>query len=133
MANIDPFVRHMLMADEIEPHPANPRKVNIRGLVQTVRVTEPVTWPAVIGQLCVLLYLTGGRGSGDGQIVAVHADTDQEMFGSQVVRITYPADPLEVVPVVFRMRRCVVRFPGLYWIEFRHTGRPLSELALDVR
>lgn len=131
-ANIDPFVRHMVLADDIRPDPANPTKLILHGLIQTVRLVPPVTLPAVIDRMCVLLYLAGGRGTGVGQIVAVHADTNEPAFGSRPLRLTYPADPLRVVPVLFRMERCVVRRTGLYWVEFRHNNRPLAELSLLV-
>jgi hypothetical protein len=133
MANIDPFVRHMLLVDNVAPDPANPKKLVLRGLIQTVRLTEPVRLPAIIEQFRVLLFLTGGRGYGDAQIIGVEADTGQQVFGSSVHRIDYPADPLEVVTRSIQLCRCVIPRTGLYWIQFWHNGRMLADQPLIVR
>jgi hypothetical protein len=131
--NLDPVVRHMILADEVTTDPADPHKVVVSGIVQTVRLLEPVELPAVIPQLCVLLFLCGGRGRGVGQIITRDAVTDRPVFGSPPTTITYPIDPLEVLPVVYRMWTCKVPRPGLYWTQFWHNGKPLAEQPLIVR
>ncbi|HVK18437.1 MAG TPA: hypothetical protein VM533_15995 [Fimbriiglobus sp.] len=133
MTNIDPFVRHMLLLDDIKTDPNNPKKLILRGLVQTIRLTEPVQLPAVIEELCVLFSLSGGRGVGTVQIRAMDDETGQFAFGSAAHQIVYPPNPLEVVTRSFRLQRCVIRRIGLYWIQFWHNGRMLADQPLIVR
>jgi hypothetical protein len=52
------------------------------------------------------------------------------VFRSAARPFTFPDNPLRIVPVVFRIRECVFRRPGLYWIQFWHNGRPVDERAL---
>lgn len=123
----------MLLCDEIVADPIQPNKFELRGLIHAIRLKEPIRLPAVIDQLCVLLYLTGGRGVGNLQIVGLEADTDREVFVSLHYRIEYPPDPLELVTRSFRLRQCIVPRPGLYWIQLKHNGRTLTEQPLTVR
>ena len=132
MATIAPFVRHMIVCDDVVPSPHNPRDLDVRGLLSFVRSNPPGSFPVTVPQVCVYLELSGGRGTGEVQIVTRHADTDEPAFRSAAQEITFPPDPLRIVPVVFRIRQCVFRRGGLYWVEFRYAGRPLVERSVVV-
>ena len=133
MVNIDPIVRHMILADNVSTDSRTPPKIGVHGLIQIVHLTEPIRYPATIPTLCVLLYLAGGRGQGIGQIIAVDSESDQPLFGSLPHEITYPPDPLEAIAIAFRLRKCRIPRQGLYWIQFWHNGRRLAEQSLIVR
>ncbi len=133
MVNIDPIVRHMILADNVSTDSRTPPKIGVHGLIQIVHLTEPVRYPATISTLCVLLVLAGGRGKGIGQIIAVDSESDQPLFGSLSHEITYSPDPLEPVTVVFRINECKIPEQGMYWIQFWHNGNRLAEQPFIVR
>lgn len=68
-----PFIRHMLLCEAVRPRPADPRKVDVLGLLSSVRVADGAFPTAV--SFSVYLATTGGRGSGEARIVVVDADS----------------------------------------------------------
>ena len=133
MADIDPVVRQMILCDDVVPNARSPLKHDTCGLIHSVIADTPGQLPVVLPVLCVYLQLTGGRGTGAVQVVATEADTGDPVFASPAYTVTYPPDPLLVVPLMIRILNC--RFPrtGLYWIEFRHSGRELMRQPVGVR
>jgi hypothetical protein len=83
--------------------------------------------------LSVYLALTGGRGSGEGRIVMVNADTGKETYTGQAHTIRFPSDPLKVIGVSFRITSCSFPEPGLYWVEFRYNDLMVARQPLLVR
>ena len=87
MVNIDPIVRHMILADNVSADSRTPPKIGLHGLIQAVHLTEPIRYPATIPTLCVLLYLAGGRG--------------QECWSDYARKLaTWNADPARIQKVV---------------------------------
>lgn len=133
MANIPPVVRSYVLCDDVAPNTRDPSKIDAYGIFHEVRHDPVGGYPAVLPVMCAYLRLSGGRGAGVGRVVAIEADTGTPVFASLPHPITYPADPLALIPVVFRILDC--RFPraGLYWIEFWHDGQELISEPLTVR
>ena len=130
MTSIAPFVRHMILCDDVVTNPSNPYKLDARGMTSFVRSNPPGSFPVVLPQLGVYLEMSGGRGPAKLRIVAVSADTDTAVFASPARNLTFPDDPLRVVPVVFRIRRCIFPRAGLYWIQFWYNDQPIFEQDL---
>jgi hypothetical protein len=130
---MEPIVRHMLLCDDAQPDPGSPRKVNVCGLVSIIQPEPDIPFPLSHPELCVYLQVTGGRGAGQGRIVAVRADTDQVVFASAAHPITFGPDPLAVLGIVFRIQDCVFPEPGLYWIQFRFNGKTIAYQPLLVK
>ncbi|MBX9580623.1 MAG: hypothetical protein K2X87_09975 [Gemmataceae bacterium] len=133
MATIPPIVRQMILCDDVLPSTRRPGDHDALGLIHSVYPDPPGFYPAVLPVLCVYLQLTGGRGSGVGQVVVVEADTGGPVFAGRPHTIDYPPDPLAVVFRVFRVLDCKFPRSGLYWVQFRHDGRELSAQPLVVR
>jgi hypothetical protein len=133
MNGIEPVVRHMLLCDDVQHDPDNPVKLNVIGLANILRSTADPPFPFKHPQLCVYLHLTGGRGTGQAQVVAVHGDSDQVAFASPVNALSFGSDPLALVGVIFRMRNCPFPEAGLYWIQFRYNGKVIAQQPLVVR
>lgn len=133
MNDIDPVVRHMLVCDDVQPHADFPNKVNVLGLISTVRAVSDPAYPLQVPQLSVYLAVTGGRGTGTATIIVKHADTELVIFRSASHHITLPADPLAVLGLVFRIRDGVFPQPGLYWVEFEYNEKVLTRQPLLVR
>src|SRR5947209_1692872 len=93
-ATIDPVVRHMLVCDRAAADPNNPHKVDVFGLMSVIVAGTDVVLPLRHRELCVYLALTGGRGTGEGRIVVVHADSGRPAFASRPHEIQFGPNPL---------------------------------------
>ena len=69
--SVVPVVRYMILCDDWGPDPANPRRLNIYGLLSNIHALDDPPYPLLYRGFCVLLLLTGGRGTGDAQIICV--------------------------------------------------------------
>jgi hypothetical protein len=76
MSQIPPIVRHMLLCDDVQRHPANPRKVNVYGLIHSLRSTAEASFPLSC-TFSIYLAVTGGRGTGEYRIAITRADTEE--------------------------------------------------------
>ena len=114
---VKPIVRYMILCDDWETDPVNALSINIFGLLTNIHPLELPPYP-LYRDLCVFLILTGGRGVGDGQIVCVLEQTDQKIFETPKRQISFGPDPLEIVGVSFRIRRCPFPGPGIYLVQF---------------
>jgi hypothetical protein len=123
----------MLVCEDVQTDAQNPLKVNVFGLVSTIRSLADPPFPLLYPQLCVYLVLTGGRGSGDALIAAVEANSEDLVFSTPVHPLSFGADPLATRGVIFRILDCTFSQPGLYWIEFRYNNRTLARQPLLVR
>lgn len=133
MTNIPPVVCKMILCNAVVPNAGDPTKQDANGIIHAVRSDPPGVFPVVLPVLCVYLRLTGGRGSGVGQVMAVEEGSGAPVFASRTHTIQYPPDPLELTPVSFRILNCRFHRPGLYWIQFLHDGRELFAEPLAVR
>ncbi len=124
MSFVEPVVRQMILCDDVQIDPQQPHKINVFGLVDTIVSSSEPRFPLSHPELCVFLQLTGGRGTGLGQIVVVAADSEQPLFASQAHAISFGTNPLAVRGVIFRILNCIFVEPGLYWVDFRLRARP---------
>jgi hypothetical protein len=133
MSDVVPIVRHMLVCDDVRLDPDNPHKVHVFGLVSTIQSSAEPSFPLLHPQLCIYLQVTGGRGSGEGEIVVVRADSEETGFASAAHALSFPANPLSVTGIVFRIQDCLFPEPGLYWVQFRYNEQTLAREPLLVR
>jgi hypothetical protein len=133
MATIPPILRHMLVCDGVDRAQTTHPRLNVLGVMHTIRAKPGQSFPLPHPGLCVYIVLTGGVGSADVQIRVVEADSGIDLFGSPVHRVTYPTDRHEVSGIVFRITECVFPRPGLYWVEFHHDGVVVRQEPITVR
>ncbi len=133
MSDVVPFVRHMLLCDDVRTSPTNPRKVIVYGLVSEIRSPAGETAYPFHHSLSVYLALTGGRGRGEGQIVIVDGDTEETTYVGDKHIVAFGPDPLQVLGVVFRLPSCSFPQGGLYWVEFRYNNAGVARQPLLVR
>ena len=133
MVDVEPVVRLMLLCDDVRPDPDNPSKINALGLVSTIHSFGEAAFPFRHPQLCVYLQLTGGRGTGEGRIVVVHADSDQTVLRAPLHTLKFGTDPLKVHGVLFRLLGCVFPEPDYYFFEFWYNDKAIARQPLFVR
>jgi hypothetical protein len=133
MASIPPVVRHMLVCDNVTRSGDDRPKLDVLGVVHTIRARPGQTFPLTHPGLCVYLVLTGGVGVGRIQLRVSEADPGAPLFGSPVHTVTHPVDRHELSGLVLRVGPCVFPRPGLYWVEFHHDGIELGRESVVVR
>jgi hypothetical protein len=132
MSGIPPVIRHMLLCEDVSPNRVNPRKLNVFGLLSTLRSSgDPPLYP-VVAQFCVYLLMAGGRGEGFLRIVISFAETAEVIYMGQEHPIAFEADPLKVHAASVRVSRCEFPFSGLYWVELWYNGEVLCTEPLQV-
>jgi hypothetical protein len=133
MPELNPVVRYLILCEDVQTDPENPRRVTLSGLISAIRSLEQPSFPLLYRELCVFLQVTGCRGSGDGRIEIQHADSGQIVFRTRTRTIPFGSDPLEIVGVTFRLRDCLFREAGLYAVQFWYNERMIAQQALLLR
>lgn len=119
MAPVLPLVKGVYVCDEVLADPAS-RKVSLLNVFITTR-PGPGGFPFVLGKLCVLVALRGGRGQARVRVDVVRAATDTVIFRTAERDVFFP-DPLLTVYVRFRLERVRFPAPGRYGVEV-YSGR----------
>ena len=126
MTDVTPYVRHMLLCDDVRPNPSDPHKVIVYSLVSEIRSTVGITGYPLQHSFAVYLAVTEGRGTGEGQIVIASADNGNESYVGHPHTIVFGNDPLKVHGLIFRLTTCSFPQPGLYWVEFRYNNHTIA-------
>jgi hypothetical protein len=132
MDSVVPFVRHMLLCDDVQASSTSPHKINVYGLLSAVRSADPKSAYPVRHSFAVYMALTG-RGSGEGRISVIDAGTGDVTFRGQAHTIDFGPDPLKVLGVIFRIQPCLFPRPGLYWVEFQYNNISVARQPLLAR
>jgi hypothetical protein len=135
MDGFHPVVRYLIVCEDIQTDPNDPRRVTLVNLISAIRSTGQPPFPLLYRELCVFVQLTECRGSAGVEVRIIHADTGQ--FGypgpGQPWAVALPNDPLEVVGLRFRIRNIPFPVPGLYWVQFCCGGELLAQQPLVLR
>jgi hypothetical protein len=130
---VQPVVRYMILCEDWEIDPANPRRVSIHGLLTNIRSLEDPPYPLLYREICVFLALTSARGRGIARIVCVSDESEGTVFETPERQVAFGPDPLEVVGLTFRIRDCQFPNPGMYSFQFWYNGKLLEERPLLLR
>jgi hypothetical protein len=133
-AAIRPTVLNMILCDEVLRDSERPGKLTIVGLISLLRWPEGSTAPLRLEKLSVLLILTDGRGMGRGRIVCIDEETDQPIFGSGELSISFEGkNPSLPFGVKFSLRDCRFPRPGVYHVQFLFEDEVICQQTLFVR
>src|SRR5690242_14708128 len=127
MDQVHPTVRYLVVCEDVQTDADNPRRVTLVGLISALRPLEQPPYPLLFREICVFLQLTECRGSADARIEIRHADSGQIVFRTRTRTVPFGNDPLEVVGVSFRLRNCLFRDAGLYWVQFWYNEHMLAQ------
>src|SRR5207253_2055691 len=75
MSQVSPTVRYLIVCEDVQTDPDNPRHVTLVGLISTIRALEQPAFPLLFDEICVFLQLTECRGPAEGRIEIQHADS----------------------------------------------------------
>jgi hypothetical protein len=133
MDQVHPTVRYLIVCEDVQTDPDNPRRITLVGLISAILSIEEPPFPLLYREICVFLQLTECRGPADGRIEIQHADSGQVVFRTRTRTIPFPSDPLEVGGVTFRLRNCFFQEPGLYWIQFWYNEQMIAQQPLVLK
>src|SRR5437016_4424839 len=77
MSEVHPTVRYLIVCEDVQTDPNNPRRVTLVSLLSAIRSLDQPPFPLLYREICVFLQLTECRGSADGRIEIQHADSGQ--------------------------------------------------------
>lgn len=133
MNQVHPMVRYLILCEDVQIDPANPRRVTLVGLISALRSLEPSPFPLRFREICVFLQMTECRGPAEGGMEVLHADSGHVVFRTLTRTLPLASDPLEVVGMTFRIRNCLFQSPGLYWVQFKYNEQVIAQQPLLLR
>src|ERR1051325_1287258 len=89
-----PYVRHMLLCENVRTDPENRNRVTIEGLLSKIPSKEG-EFP-VEGDFSVYLQLSECRRAGQGGIRIVDGESDEEIYPGKRFQLDFSSDPLRV-------------------------------------
>jgi hypothetical protein len=132
MNDITPFVRHMLLCEDAQANPGNPKKVDVFGLLSAIRGPGDSTEFPLCHSFTVYLALTEGRNEGQLQIVVTSANSGEKIYESPHFSIRFTDDPLRVFGIVIHVTTCSFPRSGLYWVELWYNDKMLTHQPVEV-
>jgi hypothetical protein len=79
------------------------------------------------------VQLAGCRGPAGLRVEIQHAESGDLVIRTQPRTVGLPTDPLEVVGMTFRLKDCVFRERGLYWVQLWYNDQVLAQQPLVLR
>lgn len=124
-----PYVRHMLLVEDVEINYNNHRKLSLHGLLNNITVKR---YPVRVG-FSAFLLMAEGRRPGLGRILVSNATTDDIIYVGSEHPLAFTGDPLQVKAFSFRIVECQFESPRLYWVSFCFNDVLLSQEPLTLR
>jgi hypothetical protein len=129
MNGIPPVVRYLIVCDDVLTSAQYTTKPVIVGLTTVVHANR---YPFQLAKLCVFLVLTGGRGQGNAKLRLLD-DATEAVVVEFSHPVTFPADPLTVSGIPWRLTDLEFPKPGVYRIEFLYNDVSLAQQLLEAR
>lgn len=129
--HVAPLVRYLLLSQDFVVDPDDPRQISIVNLLASYNVLED--YPTLIEEICCVAAVSGGRGSGQVQVVCVDEESERGLFAGQVHEVHCGEDPLDLMIVPFRIRDCYFPKPGMYSFQLFWNGELIGTCSLRLR
>jgi hypothetical protein len=127
-----PVVQYLILCDDVQTDPNNLLRVNLFGLITTIRSTATPPFPVVRPMFCALVVLAGCQGVGELSLRIVQNTNGRIIFRTQPRRLRFTGSAQDAVGVTFRIRNCTFPDAGLYWVEVIYTGVVIGRRALRL-
>ena len=101
-------------------------------MITHIRSTATPPFPVVRPLLCVLVILTGCRGTGELSLRIVQAETGRVIFRNQPRRVRFGGTAEDAVGITFRIRNCSFPVEGVYWVELIFSGTVIARQRLSL-
>jgi Family of unknown function (DUF6941) len=126
-------VLHLILCERVESDPSNYHRLNIFGLITSIRSSAAPPFPVRHAKMRALIVWSGGQGAGELELQIVDEISAKAVFRSRPRRVRFVGDSAAVGGVVFVIQNCVFPHKGLYWVEVLFSGQVIGRQRLFVR
>jgi hypothetical protein len=124
-----PRVQAMVLCDSLRESDEEADVFNLTGVRA---VLEVASFPAQYPRLCVFLHMSGHQGEALCHVEVNRIGVDQVIFRAATKTVSFK-HPTTVVPVEFRVPRCVFPAPGVYFVLVFNEDKLIGERPLQLR
>jgi hypothetical protein len=127
---MQPVVRHLIVCEDVQR--SSPERFTLVNVITRIRSLDPVPFPLLYREMCILALCTECRGQGRVQIRIVEEESGKVCRKSLVWPVIFGNDPLLTVGFPFRIGP--IEFPraGAYKVQFLYNGDILAEETFRV-
>lgn len=133
MAGVYPVVRYLIVCGDILLDSTNRKRVTLVDIISTIRSLDDPPYPVEHAELCVFVQLTECRGSGRISVDVLQDESGDVVFRSRAWRAVFRNNPLDVVGIPIRLRRCKFPATGLYWVRLWYNTEVIAQQPLLLR
>ncbi len=128
---MQPLVRHLIVCENIQ-RGNSPERFTLVNVITRIRSLDPVPFPLLYRELCIVAMCSECRGQGQVQIQIIDEETKKPCRKSSIWPITFANDPLQIIGFPFRIGP--IQFPraSMYQVQLLYNGVVLAEEALRV-
>jgi hypothetical protein len=123
----------MLLCREVRRDPSAPGRVDLLGLIVSVRAGPTNSYPLQLPDLTVFALLTGRYGEGTVHVTVREADTEALVYNSPEQTLAASTNPLAVRTAMIRITGCSIPRAGLYWVQLCYNDEVIAEEPLTAR
>jgi hypothetical protein len=126
-------VLHLILCEKVETDPINYHRLNIFGLITSIRSSAVPLFPVLHPKMVALIVWSGGQGTGELGLRITEDVSDSAVFRTRPRQVRFVGDAAAVGGVVFVIRNCVFPRAGLYWVEVLFSGQVIARQRLAIR
>jgi hypothetical protein len=126
-----PIVRHLIACEDIR-YGDRPNQFTLVNVTSRIRSLDPVPFPLLFRELCVIALCTECRGEATIQLQVIDEESSEACYQSPRWPVAFGDDPLEVIGLPFRIRNLGFPRAGLYVLRLLHNEQPLAEQPLRL-
>jgi hypothetical protein len=128
-----PIVRYMIVCDDILTDPERPGKPMLVGLICLLAPDTEPPYPFWLSQMCVLLILAEGRGTGTCELRLIFEETGEVVWQTKRLPIAFGPDPVALRGVIFRDHQVPFPARGVYIVQFWYNDQMLAQQTIVAR
>jgi len=127
---MEPDILYLIVCDDVRADPNNYHRLNIFGLLISLRSQGEPAFPLVRPSFSALVILTNGQGGGELRVQVVHEQTGQVIFSTRPRQVRFIGDPTAVLGMRFQIQNCSFPAAGLNWVEVAYDGSIIARQRL---
>jgi hypothetical protein len=96
-----PVVRYHILCENVRYERERPSRISVDGLITSIQSLEVPKYPFLYEELCLLILVTEGRGTGQCHVRCTLEETGETVFRTGDRPIQFGSDPLRVSGMTF--------------------------------